>query len=83
MTTRLQAPSEVSEVVRGRGSNLSSGTIMPTSTTSRGSSVFQLLNTTKKLLQDATIDTRYVWGGEIRRVGGLKLEFLGSRWVPK
>jgi hypothetical protein len=47
-------------------------------TTTQGSSIFQHLSATKKLLQDATIDSRYVWGSEVCHVRGLKM-FSGSR----
>ena len=68
-----------------RGLNLPSGrsqaqawwdaTVMPTSTISRGSSMFQHLNATKKVLQDVTIDVRYAWSGEMGRVRRLISEW--------
>jgi hypothetical protein len=49
---------------------------MPTpTTTGRSSSVFLLLNATKKFLQDVTVDTRFVWDSEMDRIGGLMLVF--------
>ena len=58
-------------------------TTMPASTASRGSPILQHISATKKLLQDVTIDVRYVWSGEIYCVGGLRIVFAGSRrpWI--
>ena len=53
---------------------ISTSTIMSTR-----SSVFQHLRATKEILQGATLRKKYVWVGETRRVGELKLVFAGSR----
>jgi hypothetical protein len=55
---------------------------MPTSATSRGSSILQLLSATKKVLQDAIVDARYVWRGEMGHARGLIFEFAGP-WPPQ
>jgi hypothetical protein len=52
---------------------------MPTPATGKDSFVYRHLNATKKFLQDATIDARCAWDGEMHRVGGLKFEFPGLR----
>jgi hypothetical protein len=57
-------------------------TTMPTSAASRGSSILQLLTTTKKVLQDAIVDARYIWRSEMGHARGLKFEFAG-RWSPQ
>jgi hypothetical protein len=48
-----------------------------TSTTNRDSPILQHLRATKKFLQDVTTDARYIWSGEMGRIGGLRLEFAG------
>ena len=55
-----------------------SSTIMSASTASWHPSIHQHLCAIKKLLQDVT-DTKYVWSGEIRHTGALKLDFTGQR----
>jgi hypothetical protein len=52
---------------------------MSTSTTSRGSSILQHLSATKKVLQDVTVDARYVRNGAIRCAGGLRRGFIEPR----
>jgi hypothetical protein len=55
---------------------------MASTTISQAPLISQRLNATKKLLQDATIDERYVWSGEMRRVG-LRFEPAGPRLTWK
>jgi hypothetical protein len=83
-TARFQAPStkragfEFAKLVIGAQESPT----MASTTISQAPLISQRLNATGKLLQDATIDERYVWSGEMRRVG-LKLEFAGSRLTWK
>ena len=51
---------------------------MPAAATSWGSSISQHLRATKDILQDVDVDAKYVWSGEMLRIGGLKFEFAGS-----
>ena len=55
-----------------------SSSIMSTPTANWSTSISHHICATRKILKGVIFDTKYIWRGEMCRVGGLTTEFTGS-----